>query len=175
MYFRQPRWDTHITPPEVYEFLDTHAPGKALDLGCGTGTNLLTLASHGWQVTGIDYAWRAVRIARKRLKVAGVDGSVFAGDLITVNQVNDQFDLILDIGCYHCIPPKRRAAYHANILRWLAPQGTFLLYAHLMTGDEKVGMREAEIEVLAKDLHLRDRQDSLDNRQRLAVWLTFER
>ncbi len=48
-------WDTQITPPEVMEFLSGTPPGKALDLGCGTGTNAITLARHGWQVTGVDF------------------------------------------------------------------------------------------------------------------------
>ena len=49
---RQTPWDTQVTPPEVMEFIARTPPGKALDLGCGTGTNAITLARHGWQVDG---------------------------------------------------------------------------------------------------------------------------
>ena len=31
-------WDSGITPPEIHEVLKELPPGKALDLGCGTGT-----------------------------------------------------------------------------------------------------------------------------------------
>ena len=31
-------WDTGVSPPELLDFLDRHPPGRALDLGCGTGT-----------------------------------------------------------------------------------------------------------------------------------------
>ncbi|MEW6615857.1 MAG: methyltransferase domain-containing protein [Thermodesulfobacteriota bacterium] len=56
-YFRgQTPWDTNITPPEVMEFIQKTSPGRALDLGCGTGTNGITLARHGWKVTGVDFA-----------------------------------------------------------------------------------------------------------------------
>ena len=56
-------WDTNITPPEVKEFIAAAPPGKALDLGCGTGTNAITLAQHGWQATGVDFAPKAIRTA----------------------------------------------------------------------------------------------------------------
>jgi SAM-dependent methyltransferase len=29
-------------------------PGRALDLACGTGSNAIWLAEHGWQVTAVD-------------------------------------------------------------------------------------------------------------------------
>ncbi|MFQ6101503.1 MAG: class I SAM-dependent methyltransferase [Anaerolineae bacterium] len=47
-------WDTGVTPPEVVELIASgdFPPGRALDLGCGTGTNGITLARHGWEVVG---------------------------------------------------------------------------------------------------------------------------
>lgn len=41
------------------EFIAGTPPGKALGFGCGTGTNAITLARHGWQVTGVDFAPKA--------------------------------------------------------------------------------------------------------------------
>ena len=42
-YWRgQTPWDTNITPPEVEDFVKTASPGRALDLGCGTGTNAIS-------------------------------------------------------------------------------------------------------------------------------------
>jgi len=37
-------WDTQVTPPEVMELIANTSLGKALDLGCGTGTNAITLS-----------------------------------------------------------------------------------------------------------------------------------
>jgi 2-polyprenyl-3-methyl-5-hydroxy-6-metoxy-1,4-benzoquinol methylase len=63
-YLGQPPWDTGVSPPELIKYLQRAAPGKALDVGCGTGTNLLTMASFGWTVVGIDLAWISVLKAR---------------------------------------------------------------------------------------------------------------
>ena len=59
-------WECGQTPDEVMEFINTHPPGKAIDLGCAMGTHALALARHGWEVTGIDFAALAIRIARAR-------------------------------------------------------------------------------------------------------------
>lgn len=42
------------------------APGRAIDLGCGTGANILYLAQHGFESTGIDFSPIALRVARKQ-------------------------------------------------------------------------------------------------------------
>jgi 2-polyprenyl-3-methyl-5-hydroxy-6-metoxy-1,4-benzoquinol methylase len=64
--FRRTPWDTGITPPEVVAFLDRTPPGRALDLGGGTGTNAVEMARRGWEVTAIDFSSRAVLAARRR-------------------------------------------------------------------------------------------------------------
>lgn len=174
-YFKQPPWDTGISPPELLRFIESNPPGKALDLGCGTGTNLLTLASYGWQVTGIDYAWRAVQIARKRLKESGINGDVTAGDVTTMKQIKGQFNLVLDMGCFHGIPENRRSSYRTRLLNWLAAGGTFLIYAHCLESKGQVGISEADIDGFCGMLNIRERLDSLDSRGRPAVWLRFEK
>src|SRR5690606_35007417 len=101
MYLNSPPWDTGVSPPELLEFIRAHAPGNAIDLGCGTGTNLLTLARAGWTVTGVDYALKAVAAARRRLARAGISGEVRSGDGSRLEVVRGSYDLVLDIGCYH--------------------------------------------------------------------------
>lgn len=61
-------WDTGVTPPEVVDLIEGARlpPGRALDLGCGTGTNTIYLARHGWEVVGVDFSAVAIRRARRR-------------------------------------------------------------------------------------------------------------
>jgi SAM-dependent methyltransferase len=47
-------------------------PGKALDVGIGSGRNALYLAAHGWDVTGFDIAEVGVAQARSRAKELGL-------------------------------------------------------------------------------------------------------
>ena len=53
----------------------TLVPGRALDVGCGTGTNALWLAQRGFDVLGVDLSPLAVEKARA--KSAGVRGCRF--------------------------------------------------------------------------------------------------
>jgi len=69
--FGTPRWDTSITPPEVVAVIegDTAIPsGRALDLGCGSGTNVIYLARHGWEAVGVDFSPVAIAQARQKAK-----------------------------------------------------------------------------------------------------------
>jgi SAM-dependent methyltransferase len=48
-------------------------PGRALDAGCGHGSDTLWLAAHGWQVTAVDFSPAALAHARSTAEAAGAD------------------------------------------------------------------------------------------------------
>ncbi len=172
MYFSSPPWDTGISPPELLEFIRSHPPGKALDLGCGTGTNLVSLAQAGWSIVGIDFAYKAVGEARKKLRAAGLNGTVIRGDVTRVDFPGNPFDLVLDIGCYHSLPGVSREMYRHNLTSILSPEGTFLIYLHLIDiTTNGVGVTEEDIGRLSQQFTLKSRRDSLDRFGRQAVWL----
>lgn len=180
MYFGRPPWDTGQSPPELIEFIQHNPPGRAADLGCGTGTNLVTLGRAGWQVTGVDFAVRALAVARRKLRAAGLSGEVRAGDVSRLETVRgsggEPYDLVLDIGCYHGLPPGSRAAYRANLPKILAPRGVFLIYAHWKDEDapeSKVGITSSDLNAFRTALVLEHRQDSLDRWGRSTGWMRF--
>jgi SAM-dependent methyltransferase len=176
MYLADPPWDTGITPPELEAFIADHSPGRALDLGCGTGTNIATLAEAGWEVCGVEYVWMAARAARRRLRQAGLAGEVILGDVTKLDRLEGRFDLILDIGCYHALSDEKRGAYRQNLRPRLAPDGTFLIYAHLEGENSESSncLGADDVEALYNTLGLVHREDSLDSRERPATWMTFK-
>ena len=129
----RPRWDTGITPPELVELVEGPQPlnpGRALDLGCGTGTNAVYLARHGWEATGVDYIGAAVRRARRRAGRAGVRARFVAGDATRLGEIGvmGPFDLVTDIGCFHGVPAARRDAYARGVTDATRPGATLLLF-----------------------------------------------
>jgi len=168
-------WDTGITPPEVYEFLENHSPGNALDLGCGTGTNALALASNDWQTTGVDYIPKAIRAARRKAKRLGLGDNVNfqVADALTYQPQEGSFDLILDIGCFHSFRGEDVERYFRNISRLLATGGSLLLYVHLnLTPGPGHGASESDLVELEKYLTLAKRQDGQES-SRPSAWLEY--
>jgi cyclopropane fatty-acyl-phospholipid synthase-like methyltransferase len=174
-YFGKPRWDTGISPPELLEFIDRQAPGRALDLGCGTGTNAITLARHGWQVTGVDFVDKAIRTARRKAKQAGVEINFYIHDVTQLDHLKEKYDLILDIGCLHSLPAKSRPTYYRNVQRLLAPNGTFLLYGFIKPDldPDLPGLNETELGQLQKMFKLQSRNNGSDHNSRQSAWFTF--
>jgi SAM-dependent methyltransferase len=127
--FGRPRWDSDQPRPELEELINAKPQGRALDLGCGTGVNDVYLASHGWQVVGVDFAPGAIEKARQNAKRAGVAASFVQGDVSRLRAagVEGPFDLLLDIGCYHAIPENRRDAYAAEVAAVAGPGADFYL------------------------------------------------
>jgi cyclopropane fatty-acyl-phospholipid synthase-like methyltransferase len=131
-YFRgQTPWDTNITPPELVELIQAEKfpPGRALDLGCGTGTNAIYLAKHGWQTLGIDYVPRAIDAARAKAKAQNVSVEFRAADVLAPGALPAPFDLILDIGCFHALDANGRARYAQNVKAWTQRGSLLLMYA----------------------------------------------
>jgi hypothetical protein len=84
--------------------------GRALDLGCGTGTDAIYLATHGWDVTGVDAVPKALATARRDATAAGVAPRFVQGDVTRLHElsVGDGYALIVDFGCFHTLPEDRR-------------------------------------------------------------------
>jgi SAM-dependent methyltransferase len=129
-------WDTGVSPPELIEVVEgpeALPAGRALDIGCGTGTNSIYMARHGWEVTGVDMVARAIAMARRKAAAAGVSPMFIQGDATRLDElgVGSGYGLLLDIGCLHGIPEDRRDAYARSITQVAAPGATYMLFAFL--------------------------------------------
>lgn len=178
-YLRRPPWDTGEPPPELIAFIQQHQPGKALDLGCGTGTNSITLANYGWHVTGVDFAPRAIKKAKRKIHKSGLDINFRHDDVTRLNGINGPFDLILDIGCFHSLSYDGKIVYGKNIRRLLAENGTYLMYAFFRVPGEPrsklgSGLIEEDLDLLAEHLTLVKRQDGVERGLRPSAWFWYK-
>ncbi len=127
-------WDSGVPPPELKDLIEGPAartPGKALDLGCGTGTNAVYMAQHGWQVTAIDFVPSAIATARAKAKAANVSPRLIVGDATRLDElgVGAGYELAFDLGCLHSIPRERRDAYVAGVTGATVSGADYLMWA----------------------------------------------
>lgn len=173
-YYRRPPWDTGISPPELIRYLEIHPPGRALDLGCGTGTNVITMARYGWRATGVDFVNRAIDAAGKKANQAGVEVNLFVGDVTRLSGLHEPYDLILDIGCYHSLPQKSRPATIDNIKRLLAQDGTYLMYAFYKDETSSgTGITGWDLQAFGQAFELIKREEGTERGQHPSVWLWY--
>ena len=126
-------WQRRIPPMDLINMVEGPAslqPGRALDLGCGTGTDTVYLAKHGWDVTAVDTTPKALNIARRNASAAGVTARFIHGDVTRLSElgVGSGFALLLDFGCFHTLPNDLRTAYVQGVSDAAAPGATLLLY-----------------------------------------------
>jgi ubiquinone/menaquinone biosynthesis C-methylase UbiE len=135
---------------------------KVLDAGCGSGTNSIWLASHGFAVTGVDFSDFALSKAREQAKVACVDDRIDfrLGDLTQLEFEDASFDAIFCIGVLMHIPQLEAAL--GELVRLVRPGGAliiaecnarapetyvFRLYWKLLRRNVRVASRPSGIEV----------------------------
>lgn len=113
------------------EELEHGGPGKALDIGCGTGAHTLTLARSGWEVTGVDVVDRALAQARKRLAAAHASARIVKADatMLPPDVVGDGFDFVLDVGCFHGLQPDQQNAMARAVTARTKADATLLMLA----------------------------------------------
>ena len=66
-------WDNHEVPNPLVELVKRLPAGRMLDVGCGTGSDAIWCAGHGWHLTGIDAVSVPLRRARRNAEAAGAD------------------------------------------------------------------------------------------------------
>lgn len=173
--FGRAPWDSGISPPELYDFISNHPAGRALDIGCGTGTNIITLANAGWQVEGFDFAPRAVNIAKHKIRRAKAQARVFKDDATQMKNTHGQFNLALDMGCFHGI--ENKADYLTQLTRVLAPNGFWLMYGFFNTDPLQTGpgLVNSDLDLIQRhNLTLVSRQDGFDKRERPSAWFLWQ-
>jgi ubiquinone/menaquinone biosynthesis C-methylase UbiE len=105
------------------------APRPAiLDVGCGTGINLLELAHTMGpcsKLVGVDLSSGMLEVARRKAAAAGVAATFQVGDAEALELPDGTFDLVVCNSVYHWFPDRSRAI--GEMARVLRPGGQLLL------------------------------------------------
>jgi SAM-dependent methyltransferase len=157
------RRDVDQTWSQAMEALGNPAPGRALDVGCGTGRDAVYLAKRGWRVTGVDFAERALTKARERAAAEGGDVQWVEGDVGELGKLGLEpgYNLIYDFGCIQGLSDAgRRGA--ARGVGQLGASGASLVVFAFMAGRRfflPPGLDEADVvDLFGADWELRASQ-----------------
>ncbi|HEY6334045.1 MAG TPA: class I SAM-dependent methyltransferase, partial [Blastocatellia bacterium] len=101
---------------------------RVMEIGCGTGTDLIQFARAGAIVTGLDLTPRSIEIARKRFDIYGLPGEFLIGDAENLAFPDESFDGVYSFGVLHHTPKTEKAV--AEVYRILKPgaTATIMLY-----------------------------------------------
>ena len=105
--------------------------GKFLDLGTGPGTQAIQLSHLGFETTGSDLSANAIEKAKKLSK----EVNFVTDDFLNSKLHENEFDFILDRGCFHVFDIEQRSTYVTQIKRILKKNG--ILFLKCMSIEEK--------------------------------------
>lgn len=120
-------WPSH-PDPDLEQLAGAMAPGRAIDLGCGTGRNALWLAAQGWDVTGVDGSEVGLAHARRAAAELGLDVDWVLADLSSFDYPAATADLVV-LANIHTDPAELPVVYGAAAAS-VAPGGRFFVVGH---------------------------------------------
>ena len=83
---------------------------SVLEIGCGLGTAAINFAKSGADYTGIELSEESLKLAKKRFKVYGLNGTFYSGNAEELDSFipDKKFDLIYSFGVIHHSPNPRK-------------------------------------------------------------------
>ena len=103
-------------------------PGRLIDLGCGAARNAIYLATHGFDVTGVDRDPALVALARKKAMAARVAAKFVVDDVTNLQNVSGPFDVLVDYSTLDDLTAEERNRYVQNVLPLTQPGTQFVIY-----------------------------------------------
>ncbi len=122
-------WDTGQPERLLVEFVTSGAvaPGAALEVGAGTGTNAIWMAERGFDVVGVDVSPLAVERAQAKMKGRALRCRFATWDFLGAPPPDRPFQFVFDRGCFHVFDePGERQRFAAHVAEVLAPGGLWL-------------------------------------------------
>lgn len=127
-------WEKGEPSPGLVDFLAGNPGlkrGRVLVPGCGTGHDARAWAQAGFEVTGLDLAPSAIRLATERTRAAGLAAEFRAGNFLD-DPSPGEFDWVFEHTLFCAIPVARRDDYVPAVARALKPGGQFLAVHYMI-------------------------------------------
>src|ERR1700722_10277978 len=111
-YQGTPPWDIGRPQPVFLGLAEAGLlRGRVLDAGCGTGEHVLMAAERGFQAAGIDAAPTAIAAAKRKAQERGLRARFLVRDALRLDEIDENFDTVLDSGLFHVFDDESRAKY----------------------------------------------------------------
>src|SRR5947208_4597772 len=124
LYSAEERYRIYPWLPRVAEF-SLHPGEMVLEVGCGTGCDLLQFALNGAKAHGIDITENHLRLAKQRV---GDNAETKYGDGRFIPYPDNHFDYVYSHGVMHHSDEPQKIA--GEILRVLRPGGRFNVHVY---------------------------------------------
>ena len=112
MYQDQAPWDTGWPQPAIIRLAQAgQIHGSVLDVGCGTGENLLYLAAKGHESWGLDFVPVAIERAKAKAAQREIDAHFLVGNALELNRLGREFDTVIDCGLFHTFSDEERPVF----------------------------------------------------------------
>ena len=135
LYTGIPLWDVGRAQEEFVALADrSQIVPPVLDVGCGTGENILEMAERGFEAAGIDAAPRAIGKAIDKARERGLDVRFLVADALALATLGRRFRTVIDSGLFHVFDDEERAVFAASVADVLEPGGRY----HLLCFSEHV-------------------------------------
>ena len=112
-----------VTPNKIVRSMvnSIHIPdkGNILDVGCGTGRHYEIFEKYPVTYFGLDISSKAIEKAKRNIP----KGIFYCENILEFNRYHNFFDIIIDYGCLHCLPPWQRKTYFEVIYNILKKEG----------------------------------------------------
>ena len=97
--------------------------GRVLDVGCGSGENVLLAAEQGAQALGIDISPTAINLAVEKSSERQIGARFEVGDALRLDRLNEMFDVAIDSGMFQTFDADERSLYASSLANVVVPGG----------------------------------------------------
>jgi ubiquinone/menaquinone biosynthesis C-methylase UbiE len=122
-----PPWDYGRPCDQLAGFVNENKPCRALDVGCGTGTDAIFLAKNGFNVSAIDISEEAIKIARSKAEKSGATVDFRVADVLNIPFETETFEFVNDNGCFHQLDKTVWESFVKEVSRVMKTKARYLM------------------------------------------------